>query len=142
MKKDNKKIIQIVLFPVIVFVFNRLVNMPFDLYSMFPWLDIPMHFIGGVSIGVSASLLLRYQQERSSCGQVNRFFCFFWIIGIVSLMATLWEFYEFTSDYFFHTEWQIGVADTTGDLFFGLVGGSVAGLYLIHRLYRFDHNKK
>lgn len=142
MKNDYKQIIQIVLFPVIVFAFNRLVNMQFGFYEAFPLLDIPMHFIGGVGIGVSASLFLRYQQERSSWGQVNRFFCFFWIIGMVSLMAILWEFYEFTSDYFFHTEWQIGAADTTGDLFFGLVGGVVVGLYAVHQLCRFDHNKK
>lgn len=133
MNRDYKKIIYIFLFPLTVFVFNELVNMSFDLYSSFPWLDVPMHFIGGASIGVSASLLLRYQQERPNLGQLNCFFRFFWIVGIVSLIAVVWEFYEFMFDHFFNTAWQISVTDTTGDLFFGLVGGSAVGLYMISK---------
>lgn len=130
MKHDYKKIIQIILFPALVFVFNKLVNMQLDLYSMFPWLDIPMHFIGGASIAVSTALLWRYKYDNQKTTVISRSFIFFWIIGIVSFTAIVWEFYEFTSDYFFHTEWQIGATDTTGDLFFGLLGGCVAGWYL------------
>jgi len=127
MKRDYKKIIQIVSFPFVVFVYNQLVNMRFDLYLSFPWLDVPMHLIGGASIGVSASLLLRYQWERPDWTRVNRFF-FLWNIGMVSFAAIVWEFYEFTSDYFFHTTMQASPADTVADMFLGLAGGLIGGL--------------
>ena len=57
-----------------------------------------------------------------------------WSIGPVSFVAVLWEFHEFLLDYFFHTAIQSSVADTMGDLFFGLVGGFIASIYMVYRL--------
>lgn len=95
-----------------------------------------MHFIGGASIAVSAALLWRYKYGSLKTAWINRGFIFFWIIGIVSLTAIVWEFYEFISDYFFHTEWQFGSADMVGDMFFGLIGGGVAGWYMLYQSNR------
>lgn len=133
MKQDYKKIIQMIFFPAVVFGFNQLVLLPLDLYTRFPWLDIPMHLIGGMSIGAGSIFLLRYLQERSLLKRVEGRLVYFWVIGCVGFSALMWEFYEFVFDYFFHTAMQLGPIDMAGDLFFGLVGGYIAGRYLSDR---------
>src|SRR3989338_4278049 len=130
---EFKKLFFILRFPIVVFTLDKLINIPFDLYKMFPLLDIPMHFIGGASIAVSAVLWWRYKCGSLKTAKINKIFSLLWIIGIVSFTAIVWEFYEFASDYFFHTEWQFGSADVVGDMFFGLAGGGAAGWYKIYR---------
>jgi len=129
---DYKQLIRIGLFPFVLFVYDRLVNMRFDLYKVFPWLDIPMHLLGGASIAVSATLFLRYLQNHSLCGQMRKWIFHLWNMGLVSLAAILWEFNEFLSDYFFHGSMQPSLADTMGDLFLGLLGGFVASICMVH----------
>lgn len=139
MKHNYKKIIQIVFFPIAVFVFNQGVLLPLDLYTLFSWLDIPMHLFGGMSIGASSVFLLRYLQERSLLGKIVGRRVIFWVMGWVGFAALMWELYEFTFDYFFHTAMQLGPADIAGDLFFGLLGGYIGGWYLVRQ---FGHNGK
>ena len=123
-----KKILKPILPPAIVFTFHILMIAIFRIYTHFPAFDIPMHFLGGLSIGISAIILLNIFKTKINA---PKFFIFVWIIGLTVLMATLWEFAEFIGDYYFQTQMQISLADTMADMFLGLAGGTVAGVYRI-----------
>lgn len=129
---ELKKLFVIFRLPFMVFVIDKFFNIPFDLYKIFPWLDIPMHLIGGAAIGASFFSLLQYKHPNLKIAKTERPFLFFWVVGMVSFAAIVWEFYEFTSDYFFQTIDQPSNADTIGDLFFGLLGGGLAGWYMMY----------
>ena len=130
---DYKKAVGIVAFPAVVFVIHELINIPFGLYDVFPALDIPMHFLGGASVSVSSALCLRQTKGIVMVEKIGKFFFFLWAVSLAGLAAIVWEFYEFLSDYFFQTVTQPSLADTVGDLFFGLVGGLVASAYIVYR---------
>jgi hypothetical protein len=93
----------------------------FNIYERFPYLDLPMHFFGGVvmafffhRVSINASLLgitRRYQALR------HRLFVF----TSTCMAAVSWEFSEFLIDYFAGKRPE-GLNDTIGDLFFGIIG--------------------
>jgi hypothetical protein len=110
--------------PAIVFIFHALMIIIFDIYTIFPAFDIPMHFLGGLSIGISAIMLIKIFKSKIT---TPKWFQFIWIVGLAVIAATVWEFAEFGSDYFLHTLMQPSLADTMLDMFLGMIGGCVAG---------------
>ncbi|MFA7662971.1 MAG: hypothetical protein WCX88_03595 [Patescibacteria group bacterium] len=102
----------------------------FNIYTIFPAFDIPMHFLGGLSIGVSAIILLNIFKSKIT---TPKWFLFLWIISLTVMIAVLWEFAEFTADYFFQTQMQLSLADTMGDLLMGMLGGMTAGIWFIKK---------
>lgn len=61
-----------------------------SLYWVYPWLDIPMHALGGVTVALgyqSRFILSRYKHKLS--------FGFLATVGFVMLIGVLWEVYEF-----------------------------------------------
>lgn len=66
------------------------------------------------------------------------------ILGLISFAAfsgILWEFYEFSWDYFFAKPYQaelaqVSLEDTLSDLFFDLLGALIASGFLLY-YYRF-----
>ncbi|HZX01193.1 MAG TPA: hypothetical protein VFE87_02260 [Candidatus Paceibacterota bacterium] len=97
----------------------------YSLYWGVRWIDIPIHFSGGVLIGlVFLWLVEMYPGQFKLPGN-------FWarallIISFGALMGVVWEFTEFTYDLFVVGHGlrsaQQGVADTMGDLFFDIIG--------------------
>jgi len=87
------KILGFFIFPVFVILWNAIFVMT-GLYDKFLWLDIPMHFLGGVAVASSFLLTLNYLQKEKYL-KINRLFLFIFAVSIVSLFAVLWEFYEF-----------------------------------------------
>jgi hypothetical protein len=108
-----------------------------SLYWLFPWVDIPLHFLGGLWAAVffawlSLKFNLRFFEGRK----------FLWnfvlALSFVALIGVLWEFFEFSYDFFSNSMdvskiAQPGLADTMGDLFFDLLGG--AAFVLIFRKF-------
>ena len=123
-----KKTFKILLPPTIVFLFHVLMIVVFRIYTIFPAFDIPMHLIGGLSIGISAIIWINFYKSQI---QAPKWFLFLWIIGLTLLAVTLWEFAEFAGDYYFHTTMQVSLADTMLDALLGLVGGGIAGIYYV-----------
>ncbi len=97
--------------------------MPLDAYDLFPWIDIPMHFIGGLSISYTIVLFFNFFEERKFMEIRKEFLYFIFIVSSVALVAVLWEFYEFFLKYFFNVNTQPSLEDTLLDLFMGLFGG-------------------
>ena len=125
-----KPLLKIFLPPIIIFLFHVIMIAVFNIYTIFPAFDIPMHFLGGLSIGVSAIILLNIFKSKIT---TPKWFLFLWIISLTVMIAVLWEFAEFTADYFFQTQMQLSLADTMGDLLMGMLGGMTAGIWFIKK---------
>jgi len=100
-----------------------------DWYFLFPWLDIPLHLLGGLFIGLGAIWL--DNQSARFFGERHPLEKLILVLGVVCLVGVFWEFFEFGLDYFYSLgivgfKSQLSVADTIGDLFLDLLGGFIA----------------
>jgi hypothetical protein len=97
------------------------------LYFVFPWYDIPMHFLGGLWVGLTSVWALevffgecRYSFVRS----------LMWVLSAVLCFAVIWEMFEFFGGINnAQTVTAMGLtfwADSTKDICMGLLGGIVA----------------
>ena len=107
--------------PLIVVSFNFLILGPFNLYTIWNWIDIPMHFFGGASIAYSCILVLR------KCGDEiiikDKLVHIIILVSLVGLSAILWELGEFLRGM------DLELVDTLSDIFIGLMGGFVVALF-------------
>jgi hypothetical protein len=126
-KNQYLRILSFFTFPAIVFFINIPLVFVYDLY---PWFDIPMHFLGGFSIAFTSFLFLKFFKEKKILIIENKFLYLFIILAFVALVAVLWEFYEFFLDAFFNFNTIVSLEDTLLDLAMGLFGGFLGGLIL------------
>lgn len=98
-------------------------------YWVFPWFDIPMHFLGGFW---TAMVFVYFDRKFGfSVLEGKGFFVsLLLIVSFAALIGVLWEFFEFSYSFLIKFKnsssiAQRGMADTLGDLFFDLIGGSV-----------------
>ena len=88
------------------------------------WFDIPMHFLGGVFLGlVFGYVLLRHGIKNFSQKT------FFYGILAIFIVGILWEIFEFNIDTFITFRDQ-NIIDTLSDICFDLAGGLFALQYL------------
>ena len=124
----------VLLFLVVILLFHFIATFNYW-YWTYLWLDIPMHFLGGFWTAMAfVYLILNYQFPISEESLRKNLLSYFIIIlSFVALIGIFWEFYEFLSDFFLSSKnytqiFQQGAADTMGDLFFDLLGGTVLSL--------------
>jgi hypothetical protein len=103
--------------------FFYLVGRSLQLFNLFPRLDIPTHFIGGVAITYFYRFAIRNSQGivgviPNSIQTLLAFTC-------TGTTIILWEFYENLFDFFFGTHMVRGLEDTILDMFVGLLGALV-----------------
>jgi len=103
-----------------------LMGLMINLYDRFPYMDIPTHFMGGVTITYF---------YRSAIRNLDRFFGglplpvrVLFAFTCTGTTVVLWEFYENAFDYLFGTHMVRGLEDTISDMFFGLLGALVLSL--------------
>lgn len=111
-------------FPILVFVANAVLDAG-GIYVVFPWVDIPMHFLGGVSIAVAGVCFLALLRGHGFINRLPLLFYALFIMSFVGLAAASWELWEFSLDRIFGGGAQVDLPDTMTDMFFGLLGGSV-----------------
>lgn len=97
-----------------------LIARSFYLYDLYPPLDIPTHFIGGVAITYFYRSAIRNSQRI--VGDIP-----FSVQALLAFTGTgttiiLWEFYENVLDFFLGTHMVRGLEDTIMDMFWGLIG--------------------
>ena len=121
------------------------------------WLDVVLHFLGGLWLAVLGWWYLfayKYFPEiksRGFSGDLISGTGWILVVGLISFAVfagVLWEFFEFSWDYFLAKPYSAELAqpsleDTLSDLFFDLVGALVAVFYLSY-YYRlgFRNSKK
>ena len=91
------------------------------------WIDIPMHFLGGV---LAALIFIWLCEKFPGHFDLSRnfFATALAVHGFAALIGVLWEFSEFVYDVIISSRgWGAlagqGVRDMIGDLFFDLLGG-------------------
>ena len=130
-----KKLVSFFALPTLLFCLH-LVMVFLGFYKRHPWIDIPMHVLGGVFIAYSFSLAMTYFQERKILSELNILSRSVYLFALTSTAAVIWEFGEFTIDFFFSTNAQASVEDTILDMFLGLVGGTALIVFLSSRNQR------
>ena len=102
------------IFPVFVLITHFFLLFLFNIYVIFPWFDIPMHFIGGVSVSITYFLILQFSQKENYL-RINGFFKVLFIFALVSLTAVFWELFEFSAEFILGLDLQGGLKDTMLD---------------------------
>jgi hypothetical protein len=96
-------------------------------YDIFPPLDIPTHFVGGVAIAYFYLAAIRNSQKY--VGEIPSVIQKFLAFTTAGTTTILWEFLEFLSDYFLDTQHIFGLNDTIKDMFFGLAGALLVSMF-------------
>lgn len=101
-----------------VFVFHYTIGMGLSLYQRWPSFDIFMHTLGGFVTAWSAWILFR-PYERA----IPRWVFWSLVIGAVSFVSIVWEWYEFTHDVLYPMfVYQPSIRDTMVDFWCDIVG--------------------
>ena len=118
--------------PILVFTLHVIASRGFGAYDLFPPLDIPMHFFGGVAISFFIGRSYRIAERLEMVGQPATWLYFVIVPALATTVTVLWEFSEYVSDRYFRTHAQLGLEDTLLDMLLGLLG-SVAYLAVSSR---------
>lgn len=133
----------VLIFLIVILLFHIIATLN-SWYWTYLWLDVPMHFLGGFWVAMASVILIFNYHFPVSKEAVNQIFFTFLIVilSLVALVGIFWEFYEFLNDMFLSSRnyaqiFQQGAADTIGDLFFDLLGGTMFIL-----IFKFFSQKK
>lgn len=107
------------------------IGLALGIFDLFPFLDIPTHFAGGVVITYFYRAAIRHSQKL--VGEIP--FPIEVLLGFTAAGTTtiLWEFYENLADRFLGTQMVRGLEDTIMDLFVGLLGALVLSVFYQRR---------
>ncbi len=122
-----KHIIISALYLLTLFCLSHFVFDPSYLYNEIPWLDIPMHIMGGFGVASLTGAILSYRGSKVS---------YFKLFAVYFVVAIVWEAYEHIMNYIHLNIWyglrtpSVDIVDTVKDLFDGLLGMSAAYLFV------------
>lgn len=100
----------------------------FGTYYQYLWFDSLMHFLGGVSIAISAHYYLEHSKNK-----LGYFTYLIFITAVTALAAVAWEFVEFAGDYYLMTNMQPSIKDTLKDLFIGINAALVTAIIISNK---------
>ncbi len=95
----------------------------FDVFTTFPGIDIPVHFLGGVAAGFFFHRLCLNAARLGILAPYHAATHAVLVFGLVCAAGVFWEIGEFASDRFFGTHAQLGNFDTMSDLLLDVSGG-------------------
>tara|TARA_Y100000310_G_C20661148_1_gene804867 strand:- start:1193 stop:1552 length:360 start_codon:yes stop_codon:yes gene_type:complete len=92
--------------------------------------DLFMHTLGGFFIGIATLYIYYFSGYVKEPKHENFIFILLMVLGMVSLVAIMWEFFEFIVDSYIssknYLQLQGGLNDTLGDFLFDLFGGFIS----------------
>lgn len=109
--------------PLFVFLLHVFISRVLNGYILYPPLDIPMHFFGGVAMAYFLASCFAALPEGAVAREYRPAAAFVVVVSLTATASVLWEFAEFTSDAFFGTNAQVGLHDTLLDMALGILGG-------------------
>ena len=115
----NKLLKHLVVLMFFIFLANN-IALQFYWYYSITYFDMLMHFLGGVWAGLFFIYVFYVRKEVLNS--------LFYIILFVLFIGILWEFFEFFMGTIARDSFDTG--DTLSDIFFDLLGGLCAILYL------------
>jgi len=102
-------------------------GLAFDLYDLYPWVDMPTHFAGGVAITYFYRSAIRHMQQI--VGDIPFPVQILFPFTCTGTTIIFWEFYENSIDYFFGFNTVHGLEETVVDMLMGLSGALVITLF-------------
>ena len=115
-----KLIVISTLYLLILIALEKFVFVPSYLYYELPWLDIPMHLLGGFGVASLTGAILAYNRSPVS----------YWKLFVAyAVISVAWETYEYAHDVVRSLEWN-GWPDTMSDLINGWIGMSIAYFFV------------
>lgn len=118
-------------FVYLIFVFlAQFLGSVVNLYASIYWFDSFTHFVSGILTAVFAIAILFWFQKYDS---QSILFNIFFMIAFSLMVASLWEFFEFTSDRLLGGDTQkvltTGVTDTMKDMIVAFLGAILTSVY-------------
>ena len=117
--------------PMVVLTVHVFISHGIHLYALLPWIDIPMHYLGGLSVAYSLFRALTVLQEHRIIHPLDKAIALLLTFTLVATIAVFWEFAEFSMDQLLKTNVQISLQNTMQDLFMGMLGAATVGGYKI-----------
>jgi hypothetical protein len=103
-----------------------LIGLAFHIFRLFPFVDMPVHFLGGVAITYFYRAAIKHSQKV--VGAIPFPVQILLALTCTGTTTILWEFYENFADAFLGTHMVRGLQDTLVDLLMGLSGAVVLSL--------------
>lgn len=122
--KRISEIASFFMFPILVLLAHMIASGIFDLYRVFPNLDIPFHYMGGLSIAYAFTQILIYLKKEEPITALDKALLLILIFSLTATAAVFWEFAEFIGDRLLGTNIQVSLANTMQDQFMGILGGA------------------
>lgn len=94
------------------------------MYRLFPPIDIPMHYLGGLSMAFSCFFALAFLQQHKVISPLDKVIEWVLVFTIIATIAIFWEFSEFSIDQLLGTHVQISLQNTMQDLLMGMLGAA------------------
>jgi hypothetical protein len=117
-----KYIISSLIYLLLLFSLSTFVFDPSHLYFELPWLDIPMHILGGFGVASLALSVASYKKKKITLQTV---------LLVFLAVAIAWEVYEVAREQVLGLSWD-GLFDTIKDIIDGGIGATVA-YYLLKK---------
>ena len=108
--------------PTLVFGIHVFISRGLNAYVLFPPLDIPMHFFGGVVIALFIWRCFAAISPAAIAPPLRPVLIALLVFSFTATATVFWEFAEFLSDRLFRTNAQVGLEDTLLDMALGLAG--------------------
>ena len=112
------------IFPTTVLLVHLIVSKVLNLYIIFPNLDIPFHYIGGLSIAYTSAQTISYLEKEKIFTTLNKVVFLVFVFSLTATSTVFWEFAEYIGDQLLDTNIQISLANTMQDQFMGILGGA------------------
>lgn len=120
-------------FPILVYLVHLIALRVLHLYTLFPSVDMPFHYIGGLSIAYTASKILEHLESEKITAPLPRTIFLMLLLSLTATIAVFWEFAEFISDQVLGTRLQPSIANTMQDQFLGILGGATWALICLKK---------
>jgi hypothetical protein len=109
--------------PLAMFLLHVFISRVINGYILYPPLDIPMHFFGGVAMAYFLARCFATLPEDAIARSLRPIAEAVFIVSLTATSSVFWEFAEFASDALFGTLAQLGLDDTMLDMALGIAGG-------------------
>ena len=128
--------------PLVVFLLHEICAHVVDGYTLWPPVDIPLHFLGGFAIAFFASGVITTFADHEVIERPHALVHVTLVFSLACTAAVFWEFAEWTADHTLGTTCQISLDDTVLDQLMGVVGGGTFAAAVFVRMWRRDASNK
>ena len=112
----------------VLFSVSRFFFEPMYLYHELPWLDIPMHILGGLGVSFLVHAVYSYKESKTVSLK--------YILYIYCIIAVAWELYEYIRGAMTYSRGLMDYLDTVKDFIGGGIGVVIGNTLLKRRISR------